>query len=161
MIGSASQYTTSGAQRFSESELKSYDGEFAIRYAKLLRSMIAERAPDLRTLAKCAAGLARAELGLDEDQSITEIGAYEHRGTRGFASLTSNAHRIFVRLHDQPCACRVAITVLHECRHRFQVITERFIEMYGHSQTESDAQRFADSIMRKYHFVCGGCGKTY
>jgi hypothetical protein len=157
-----------GTRRFTESELleirlQLYDRElefreYAVRYARCLKHFVALPNPNLRSIAQTAIGLATAELRINEPQTVCEIPPGEHLGARGFVKITAGDNRIFIRLHDDVCPCVVAITALHECRHRWQVINKRFIEMYG---PEPDAERFAASIMRKYHFACGACGKTY
>ena len=159
-----------GTRRFTESELREislqlYDREFefreyAVRYARCLKHFVALPNPNLRIIAETAAGLATAELRINEQQTVCEIFPGEHPGKRGFARIVPDDHRIFVRF-EGACACTIAITALHEVRHRWQVVNGRFWEMYAASQSEPDAEEFSRRIMRKYHFTCGDCRKTY
>lgn len=159
-----------GEKRFTEDQLQEirwqlFDREqefrgYAVRYARVLKHAMALQAPDLREVAEIAAGLATAELRIDAPQKVCEIARGEHLDKRGFARIVPDDHRIFVRF-DDVCACRIAITALHECRHRWQVIHGRFIGMYARGESEPDAEGFAAGIMQRYHFQCGGCGKSY
>jgi hypothetical protein len=152
-----------GFRRFSESErlLLQIDLDHADRFAKLLKRFLALPRGNLRTVAELAGGLATSELGLSANQVIGEILPNEHQGTRGFARPYPNDHRIFIRLHDDPCQCVVASVVFHEIKHREQVISGKFMTMLGRGESEPDAEEFARRIMRKHHFICGDCGKTY
>jgi hypothetical protein len=156
------EYAVVGSKRFSESELRllRIDLDHADRFAKLLKHLVAQPGANLRTVAELAAGLAVAELGIDNPQAICEILPGEHPGTRGFARISPKDHQIHIRFEDA-CACVIAITALHECRHRWQVVNKRFIEMYGRGESEPDAERFAAQIARKYRLHCGDCGKSY
>ena len=160
-----------GTRRLTESELleirlQLYDRElefreYAVRYARCLKYFVALPNPNLRSIAETAAGLATAELRINEPQTVCEIPPGEHPSARGFARPYPDDNRIFIRLHDDPCACTVAITALHECRHRWQLVNKRFIEMYGRAESEPDAERFAAQIARKYRLRCGDCGKQH
>jgi len=156
------EYAVFGSERFSESELRllRIDLDHATRYARLLKHFLAQPGANRRTVAELAAGLAVVELGIGEPQVVCEILPGEHPGKRGFARIVPNDHRIFIQFEDA-CACTIAITVAHECRHRWQMINKHFIEMCGRGESEPDAERFAASTMRKHHFTCGDCGKTY
>jgi len=54
------------------------------------------------------------------------------------------------------CACSIARTVAHETKHRWQIDTDRFLDMLGAGTSESDAEQFEADFAQKY-FPSNGC----
>ena len=133
---------------------------YAFRYRRVLEAVI-RNPPRLEDVAKVATAAAAFELSIDTpatramDQS--EIRAAP--GKLGYAP-TRKENLIVIRMDR--CACTIARTVAHECRHRWQIDSGRFLDMLGAGNSESDAEEFEARFAQKYlPSNCGGCKKSY
>jgi hypothetical protein len=99
-----------------------------------------------RVVADIVAELAAHDLRMAVP-AVCLIRPVEHPGKGGFA--LPGDHVIYVRVHDK-CACEIAETAAHECRHRWQFLNGRFDQMLGKGQTEPDAERYARDFVERY-----------
>jgi len=135
---------------------KTYDGNnIQIDLNQLVRALALDAPPLKMMIAEISASIAAASLHIPTP-SVVEIMPGEHEANDGFAGFSNVIH---VRLQGN-CACRVALVAVHEVRHRWQMITERFAGMLSGKKHEVDADEFAEEFFERFELrgrcPCGG-----
>lgn len=112
-----------------------------------LKRFVALPMPPLQTVAEIASEIASARLGIPV-QTVVEIPRGQHVDKLGFAAIPKSQHRVHVRFQD--CAHRVAAVTAHECRHRFQILNDKFWEKQSTGETERDADQYAEKFVQEF-----------
>jgi hypothetical protein len=117
------------------------------RLQRILRFLIRKPEPSPENLAKVAMWLGEKELDIRKPLRVLPMDVQQYPDRRGYVLLI-DPQTIYIAPNQ--CVCRVVKTVLHECRHAFQLLN-RFA-----GDAEADADSFASNYMRKF-FSPAGC----
>lgn len=133
---------------------------YVLRYRRVLEAFI-RNPPRLEEVAKVAASAAAFELDIDTP-AITAMDQSEIRAAPDKVGYAPMRRENLIVIRMDQCPCKVARIAAHECRHRQQIDTDRFLDMLGAGTTESDAKEFEARFAQKYlPSNCGGCKKSY
>jgi hypothetical protein len=99
-------------------------------------------------VAEATAALAAFDLSIDTPRVLPmdDRQILDSPDMAGYARSGDNA--IVIALNA--CAHRIAETTAHECRHRMQMVSGKFPELYGKDLHERDARLFTVEFMSKY-----------